>query len=60
MKEIFLVISVLAAFSIDSENSLELNLILLVLSLGFAGYVVYLITHKRVKKSDEKERSNRV
>lgn len=50
MKEIFLVISVLAALSIDSDNRLELNLILLVLSLGFAGFVVYLITHKKGEK----------
>lgn len=51
MKEIFLVMSLLAAFSIDSENSFDLNIILLVLSLGFAGSVVYLVTHKKGEKN---------
>lgn len=51
MKEIFLIISVLAALSIDSDNSLDLNRILLWLALGFGGFVVYLVTHKKRDKN---------
>lgn len=49
MKYLFLVMSVLAAFSTDKGNDLGLNIVLLIMALGFAALAAYMTKRDGVK-----------
>lgn len=45
MRILFLIMSVLAAFSTDKSNDFGLNVLLVVMALGFAALAAYMTKH---------------